>query len=170
MTTAKTKISPTPGKPEDVIVLAGRKSTYNARGVIGKMRKYLNECIQKRKTPFAEDFALRLGVSFVTLWKWAHDDTKPEFAEWYEILMTVQKYDLKKKSLTGEYVSRIANLLLSAEHNVVERVKKEVSGEDGRPIEVEQKLSPEDRKLYSEEITKIFEKIYSKSNSNGQGR
>jgi hypothetical protein len=152
-----------PGVPvEEKIVMASRRVKYTDRGVIGKMRKYLNECIQKRKTPFVEDFALRLGVSYRTLLNWSKDEDKPNFSEWYEILNTIQKYDLKKKSLSGEYVSRIANLLLSAEHNVVERVKKEVTGEGGSPIQVESTLSPEARKTYSDEITKIFEKIYSK--------
>jgi hypothetical protein len=61
-------------------------------------------------------------------------------------------------------MSPIARLLLSAEHNVVEKVKQEVTGEDGKPVEIEEKLSPEDRKFYSDQITKIFEKIYSKPN------
>lgn len=150
-----------PGLPEK-FVFAGRPSTYSKRKTVERMRKYIRKCIDKRQTPFLEEFALSIGVSYDTIRRWSLDDTKPEFAEMYQVLLTVQKVDLKKKSLTGEYVSPIAKLILSAEHNVVERVKQEVTGEDGKPLEIEEKLSPEDRKFYSDQITKIFNKIYSK--------
>lgn len=157
---ARMAFPPLPEKLE----YAGRTSTYSKRKTIEKMRKYIRKCIDKGVPPFLEEFALSLGVSYDTLRNWSLDDTKPEFAEMYHILLTVQKLDLKRRSLSGEYMSPIARLLLSAEHNVVEKVKQEVTGEDGKPLEIEEKLSPEDRKFYSGQITKIFEKIYSKPN------
>lgn len=150
---------------EDKIELAKKQITkYSPRHTIERMRNYLRECIDKRKTPFSEEFALKLGVSERTIRNWANDEDKPEFSEWYEILKTIQKLDLKRKSLSGVYISRIGNLLLSADHGIVETVKREIGGMDGNPIEVTQTLSPEDRKAYSDQITKMFEKIYSKPN------
>ena len=156
----KTVFPPLPEKIE----YAGRPSLYSKRKTNEKLRKYIRKCIEKRVPPFLEEFALSLGVSASTLKDWAKDETKPEFAEMYEILLTVQKLDLKRRSLSGEYMSPIAKLLLSAEHNVVEKIKQEVTGEDGKPVEVQQVIPPEDRKTYGKLIKNIFEKIYSKPN------
>lgn len=160
---SKTQVFPV----EEKISLSGRPSKYSERGVVGKIKKYIRSCIDKRKTPYGEEFALKLGVSYRTLCNWAEDEDKKKFGEWFEILKTIQRLDLKRKSLTGEYVSPIAKILLSAEHDVTEKIKEEVSGKDGKPVEIEQKMSPEDRKAYAATITKIFDKIYSKAEPHG---
>lgn len=161
--TVKTRETSFKGK----IVLAKRRSKYTSRGVITKLKKYLRKCIEKQETPFVEHFALLLGVSDRTLYNWSIDKEKPEFHEWYAILKTIQKLDLKRKALSGLAVSKIASLILSAEHNVVERVKREIANEDGKPFVIEQALSPEDRKRYSKKITELFNEIYSKKAKDG---
>jgi len=144
------------------IVLAAKMTKYTKR-TMKKTRAYIQDCLQKGKTPFIEELALKFGVSDRTVYNWAHGVGKhEEFTELYEILKTVQKLDIKKRSLVGEYENPIAKLILSAEHNVVERYKKEVSGVDGEPIQVESNVTPEARKQYAEEITKIFENMNSK--------
>lgn len=145
------------------IKMPGRPSKYTSR-VIGKTRAFLKKCIDTNRTPFIEALALEFGVSDRTLYNWAHpkDGIDNEFTEIYEILKTIQKLDLKQKGLLGIYENPVVKMLLSAEHNVVERIKKEVSGEDGDSIKVEHQLSPEDRKTFSDEITQMFEKFYSK--------
>lgn len=148
--------------PDLKISMPGRPTKYTSR-TIGKTRAFIKKCLDEGRTPFVEELALEFGVSDRTLYNWAHpaDGIDNEFSEIYEILKTVQKLDIKKKSLLGKYESPIAKLILSAEHNVVERVKKEVTGEDGKAIQVESNMTIEERKQYSGALTKLFEKIYS---------
>ena len=149
--------------PDLKISMPKRPTKYTER-TPGKVREFIKKCIDEGRTPFAEELALELGVSSRTLRKWAYpaDGTTNDFTEIYEILMTVQKLDIKKKALLGKYESPIAKLILSAEHDVVERFKKEVTGEDGGTIKVETALSPEQRKDLADEITKAVEKMNSK--------
>lgn len=143
------------------INMPNRTTKYTSR-TIGRTRAFIKKCVDEGRTPFAEELALELGVSGRTINNWANDEHKQDFGEIYQILKTVQKLDIKKKALLGLYENPIAKLILSAEHNVVERQKKEVTGEDGGAIKVERAMTPEDREIYSDEITKLFEKINSK--------
>jgi hypothetical protein len=152
-------------KPRPKIVLAGKPSAYGKKMYL-KMRKYIKDCIDAGKTPWIEGFALSVGVSDRTVYNWSQAEGNEKFKEIYDLLKTVQKLDIKEKSLEGVYENPIAKIILSAEHNLVERVKTEHSGVDGEPIKVESSLSAEERKEYSEMITKFFEKKY--SGKNGQ--
>lgn len=149
--------------PDLKISMPKRATKFNSR-TVGRTRAFIKRCIDEGKTPFVEELALELGVSDRTLYNWAHpkDGIENDFTETYEILKTVQKLDIKKKALLGKYESPIAKLILSAEHNVVERFKKEVTGEDGGAVKVETALSAAQRKEYADQITKLFEKINSK--------
>jgi len=144
---------------------AGRPTKYTDRESPKQLREYLRECANAKKTPFIEEFALKIGVDERTAKAWVGKHTK--FENEYNKLLTMQKFDLKRRALSGEYVPKIAELLLSAEHDVVMRIKKEVGNLDGKPLQVEQTLSPSQIKEYSETITGIFEKIYSGDNSGG---
>lgn len=134
----------------------GRPTKYSHK-VVKFTREYLNSCAKNNLTPFGEELALKLNVSDSTLWNWRQTHT--EFDEIYELLLTFQKLDLKKKALSGQYVSKVACLLLSNDHNVTLKHKMEL-----RANVVEEKvfsLNPSQRELYSKAITKIFEQIYS---------
>jgi MoxR-like ATPase len=146
----------------DRYYLAKNASKYTKK-VPSKTKTYLRECIKQGKTPFLEELALRFGVSDRTLYNWAYpkDGSENEFTKLYELLKTIQKLDIKKKALIGTYENPIAKIILSAEHNLVERVRKEVTGADGEPMRVESSLSPEQRKRWSEEVTKLVEKMQS---------
>lgn len=159
----KRTLAPEPTKA--IVPKVGRPTMYDPKETPKKVQAYVDKCIVEGKTPFIEEVALLFGVSEQTITRWAYpiDGSVSSFAETYQILLTVQKLDLKKKSLSGVYVSAIGRLLLSADHGVVERVRKEVTGEDGDPIKVESSLPPEQFKEYSGTITKMFEKIYSKA-------
>ena len=163
ITYANKNYKPDP-QPNDSLklIFIGKTTKYTHR-TIPKTRAFIQKCIKEDRTPFLEELALELGVSGKTLYNWAYpkDGIANEFTEIYDLLQTVQKLDIKRKALVGKYESPIAKLILSAEHNVVERIKKEVTGNEGEAIQVESKLSPEARKEYSDQITKIFEKIYS---------
>mgnify|MGYP001575261979 CR=1 FL=1 len=57
------------------------------------------------------------------------------------------------------YVSNVASLLLSNDHNVNLKRKMEL---DAKVVEEKEiNLTSDQRKLYSEAITKVFEQIYS---------
>lgn len=149
--------------PADLIKIPKKNSKYSdhaSRGTIPRLRGYLEKCCADGKMPYIEEFAISLGVSKNTILNWCGD--YPKFKEECELLLTVQLFELKRKSLNGKFVTKAATLLMSAEHGIVERIKKEVSGADGNPLEVISKLSPEERKSLSEEITKAFERVYRK--------
>lgn len=149
--------------PDLKITMPGRPTKFSTR-TVGKARAYVKKCIDEGRTPFAEEFALQLGVSGRTLRNWAHpaDGSETKFGEIYDVMMTVQKLDIKKKALLGKYESPIAKLLLSAEHDVVERFKKEVTGKDGESIKVETAMTPAQRAEAAKAITKVFEDMNSK--------
>jgi hypothetical protein len=85
--------------------------------------------------------------------------TPDEYEEVYQMLLTFQKLDLKKKALSGQYVSKIACLLLSNDHNVSLKQKMELDAKVTEEKAID--LTPNQRKLYSDAITKVFEQIYS---------
>lgn len=134
----------------------GRPTKYSP-SVVQTTRKYLNSCIENDECPFAEELAMKLGINDSTLWNWSKKFE--EFSEIYGMLFTLQKLVLKRKGLSGEYVSKAACLLLSADHNVSQKRKIELGAniQNEAPIS----LTPEQRMQYSEAITRIFEHIYS---------
>lgn len=134
----------------------GRPTKYSD-AVIGITKNYYDWCVENDECPFAEALAMKIGVNDSTLWHWAnrHED----FREAYEILMTLQKLVLIKKGLSGEYVSSTASLLLL---NSIKKSQKCQNSPRNNQIEDRlEKLTPIQRKHYSDLITKIFERIYS---------
>ncbi len=156
--------------PEKKIqIKLGRPPKYNA-DMVKKAEEYLTWCVDNDETPFLEELALRLGVWDTTLHDWVFQEGKEDFAAVFYRLKNVQKLDLKKKALKGKYISKVATLLLTAEHNVVPVYRKEVSGIDGSPIEIESRLLPAQEKLLSEGITKLFEQAMRQNGAGGTGK
>jgi hypothetical protein len=144
-------------KPTDKIqVKMGRPPKYNA-AMVKTAEEYLQKCVDSDETPFIEELALQLGVWDDTMRTWEGEKGKEDFAAVMARLRSIQKLDIKRKSLKGKYVSKIATLILSADHGVVPVYRQEMSGLGGKPIEVQTKLSPEQEKLLSDGITKVFE-------------
>lgn len=134
----------------------GRPAKYSHK-VVRVTKDYLMSCAKSNETPFCEELALKIGVNDATLWRWAN--THSEYEEIYQMLLTFQKLDLKRKALSGQYVSKIASLLLSNDHNVTLKQKTEL---EAKVIDDKtDSLTPQQRKTYSEAITKVFEQIYS---------
>ena len=155
-------------KPIDFTVIKirrGRALRYTRR-MPATMREYTQKCVEEKKTPFLEEFALLIGRSEKELKKFGEAHPETMGAE-IEVLKTVQKLDLKRKALKGQYDVPISRILLSAEHDVVERIKKEVMGEGGGAVKTEQVMSVEQRNFYQEEITKVFERMHSGSGTSG---
>lgn len=75
--------------------------------------------IKRPQLPDINGYALFIGRSHDTLYKWAQ--TYPEFKEAVAMIHSVQRVYLMNKGLAGEYTPQIAKLLLSARHGMVER-------------------------------------------------
>jgi hypothetical protein len=152
----------TPKVVFEPIKIARRKKgevIHYSEEIVDKMCEYVEKCCDEGRMPMMEEFALLLGIGVSTLSTWCKEH--PALLDEKDILMTVQKMELKRNFLVGNYVTKAASILLSADHDVIERTRNEFGGLNGEPVKIETRLSPEQQKLYSEEITKIFEKIYS---------
>ena len=119
----------------------GRPTKYTS-SMNSKVDKYLTGCVDKIedyhktqglqsntfdrlvhvKLPSVEGLAEYLGVARSTIFKWAEE--QPEFSDSLEKLVEKQKKLLIENSLGGHYNPTIAKLILSANHDMVE--KKEV--------------------------------------------
>lgn len=134
----------------------GRPTKYS-ESVVEITKQYYIWCVKNDECPFAEELAIKLGVDDSTLWHWTN--RYDEFREAYEILMTLQRLVLKRKGLSGEYVSNIAHLLLSNSIRASNKCEK-----GSKKTQIDEKLnnlSVEERKAYSDSITRVFERIYS---------
>lgn len=134
----------------------GRPSKYS-KNCIKAVEEYLKWCVEENQCPFVEELALKFGCSDKTVWEWSK--TYSEFRDVYQKLITYQKLDLKRKSLNGKYVNKIAAILLSSEHNVVEKQRREVSGVNGETIKVENNYTAEQEDFMRCEIAKAVEKM-----------
>src|SRR3990167_3862381 len=130
----------------------GRPSKFSLE-IIKQAQEYINECAENDATPFVEELALRLGVWDGTLWRWSEKHKK--FRRVYHRLLNFQKLDLKKKALSGIYLSKVATLLLSAEHGVIPTYKRELTGAGGQPIVIQTKFTPAQEKAIAEGIANI---------------
>lgn len=135
----------------------GRPTKYSD-SAIKITRDYLTWCSDNDQCPFAEELALKLGIDDSTLWHWSKQHE--EFRESYDMLLTFQKLILKQKALNGEYVGRIASLLLSSDHNM--SLKRKVQLDAKISEEREDNLTFEQRNMLSEAITKVYKEFYSR--------
>lgn len=127
-------------KPEEKIdVKRGKPFASPNTKVKQNLRDYVYWCSNQKRTPFLEEIALKLGISDLTLIEWTAKDK--EIERIVKNIQAMQKLDYKRKALSGKYNAKIVAMLLSAEHNIVEKFKKEVSGVDGAAIAVEQQFS-----------------------------
>lgn len=79
----------------------------------------------KVQLPTIEGFARFINVSRSTVFKWR--DEHPQFSDSLEKILIEQKERVLNKGLSGDYNSTIAKLILSSNHNMVER--KDVTSE-----------------------------------------
>lgn len=136
----------------------GRPTKYR-RGMSANLDKYLSTCQDevyefhkvrgektntyerrvKVKLPTIYGFANFLGVAEASLYDWAKKDKS--LLESLQTIKSIQKEKLVLNSLSGDYNSTIAKLILSSNHGFAERVKSEHSGEDGEPFVLQIKRS-----------------------------
>lgn len=97
----------------------------------------------KVKLPTIEGFARSIGVNKTTLYEWSQKHVK--FSNALSDLKTEQLTRLIDNGLAGTYSPVIAKLLMSANHNIVE--KKEIENTDGDAVE-----------KAKEQLKKLFDK------------
>lgn len=130
----------------------GRPSKYND-GVLDTTKQYLEDCIKGGNTPFVEELALLLGVTERTLFNW--EKKHKRYTRLHRKMVMLQKLDIKKKALSGQYVNRIAAIILSSDHNIVEVKRREHTGKDGEPIDVKSQLTPKQEKVMAAGIATV---------------
>jgi len=139
----------------------GRPTKYDGQKTLDLVDVYLSECVDKyeewHKTrgeksdtyervlnielPTYEGLAIKLDVVVDTLLEWR--EQHPEFSLSLAKLLQLQKKVLVSKSLNGEYNPTIAKLILSANHNMVEKKEMDVTS-GGKPIEGFNYVAPDE--------------------------
>lgn len=126
----------------------GRPSLYTDE-MPDKALRYLSECKDETvnvgtsekpyfKTtvnlPSVEGLADYIGVNKTTLYEW--ESNHPEFSNALSKIKSRQGKELINKGLSGDYNSKIASMLLSANHNIVEKTSQDVTsgGETLQPL------------------------------------
>ena len=85
--------------------------------------------------PTLEGLTQYIDISTETLYQWIKDEDKRQFSDTVKQVTKKQKITLINKGLSGDFTSKIAQLLLGANHSVIEKSSQEISGPDGRPQE-----------------------------------
>lgn len=86
--------------------------------------------------PTYEGLSKVLQVTVCTIKTWAKEEGKEEFSSSLKELLDAQRQNLVERGLVGDYNATIAKLMLSANHGVIERTAKEITGGDGGPVQV----------------------------------
>jgi len=115
---------------------AGRPTVYS-EGMLDKAREYVYGGYEQcgDPVPTIAGLACELDVSRETIYSWAEDERKPEFADIVSRVRRQQERDLVRGSLKGDFNPKIAGMML-AKHGYSEKVQNEHTGKDGGPIEV----------------------------------
>ena len=115
---------------------AGRPTSYSD-DMLQQATEYVDKGWRKEGDvmPMIESLSVVLGVARSTIYKWAEE--KPEFSDILDALMAVQAKELWNRGLVGDYNSTMAKLALT-KHGYSDKSQSEVSGINGRPVEIEQ--------------------------------
>ena len=116
-----------------------RPSKYNEETVV-KANEYLDNCYDE--LPTVEGLSLYLDVGKRTIYDWASDPEKDLFSHTLEKIKNSQAQMLIQKSLKGDYNAAIAKLMLH-NHDYSDKQHTQLSGVDGKPIEIDTRLQIE---------------------------
>lgn len=109
----------------------GRPTKYN-KELLAKAQDYLNVYESLGEVcPTIEGLFLYLDISHETLYRWIEDEDKKEFSDTVKKIKHNQKKVLLNKGLDGKFNAKITQLLLGANHSVIEKTSSEVSGPNG---------------------------------------
>jgi hypothetical protein len=136
-------ISPENSKEEKPKDLGGRPCLYCQNK--DKYQKIADEYIawslveqkDKRRIPYTEELALKLGHHRESIMNWANNEAEhPQFFDTIKILQTIQALRLQQRTL-GRYNPTGAIFLLKANHNFMESEKKILAGDRTEPLTIE---------------------------------
>lgn len=114
---------------------------------MGAPTKYTPELIEKSKKylfvykdldevcPTVEGLAMYIDISTETVYRWIKEDDKKDFYDTVKKVSRAQKMALINNGLNGKFNAKITQLLLGANHSVIEKSSQEISGPDGKPQE-----------------------------------
>lgn len=113
----------------------GRPTKYNEE-LLKKASQYLDiyESLDQ-VIPTIEGFCIYLDISRETAYDWASQDDKKIFSDTVKRIKRIQKQVLINKGLEGKFNAKITQLLLGANHSVIEKTFSEISGPGGKAIE-----------------------------------
>ena len=109
----------------------------------GRPTKYTPELLEKAKDylnvykdldevcPTLEGLAIYIDIASDTLYDWCKQEDKKDFSDTVKKVAKAQKKVLINNGLNGKFNARITQLLLGANHNVIEKQKQEISGPNG---------------------------------------
>lgn len=119
---------------------------------VGRPSKYSDELCRKGRLyvaggyaecgdviPQIAGLAIELGISRETVYEWASDPEKKEFSDIVANCMSAQERKLVNGSLTGDMNPTISKLLL-VKHGHSERIQQEVSGPNGDPVSIVERV------------------------------
>lgn len=109
---------------------AGGRPTKLTKALIAEGWQYLEDTgtmLPNALLPTVEGLALRLGVSRDTIYEWEANGGNQEFSDIVAKLRALQGEKLIQKSLSGQYNSTIAKLILSGKHGYVEKKETDIT-------------------------------------------
>ncbi|MCK5602166.1 hypothetical protein KAR91_09860 [Candidatus Pacearchaeota archaeon] len=113
----------------------GRPTKYN-EALVEKARDYINVYETLGDViPTIEGLALYLDISRETVYDWCTDEKKKDFSDTVKKVTLKQKQGLINGGLSNNLNAKITQLLLGANHSVIEKIASEVSGPSGKPQE-----------------------------------
>ena len=84
--------------------------------------------------PSVAGLAVNLRIARTTIYQWAKDDDKEEFAHILADILSKQEQVLFNKGLTNEFNATIVKLALG-KHGYSEKTEQEISGPGGGPVQ-----------------------------------
>jgi len=123
--------------------MAGGRPTKYDDDILEKSKEYLDSGYSENEELFPSHVGLCLyvGIGKSTAYEWAKDIDKLEFSDIFEQIMMKQELNIVKNSITGDYNSTIAKVMLT-KHGYSDKLQTELTGANGGPLEASWTILP----------------------------
>ena len=111
---------------------AGGRPTDYTPEMLELCRDYIDNCPDK--VPMVVGLCKHINRGSSTVYQWAKDDDKAEFADILDEIKDLQHLKLINSGLNSEFNSAITKMMMT-KHGYSEKVQQEVSGPNGSAIE-----------------------------------